>query len=149
MRRPHPEQISALLPRFRRTQSFRRLAGSSISLRQTRYPGHPRILVQSLSLKLPSVPEKSAYADLVVPESRVDLLGRAYEASVLIFVNSIWASSSEHPIRVENSPRKSIPLQTSFSALLMMRSSSDVNSTSMALILPEQKTATSQTRAVR
>lgn len=101
-------------------------------------PAHPRILVQSLSLNLPSVPENSAYADLVVLENRVDLLGRVYEAIALIFVNNIRASSSEHPIRVENSPRKSIPLQTSFRALLMMRSSSDVNSTSIAVILPEQ-----------
>jgi hypothetical protein len=46
--RPHPEQTGGD-PRFRRTHSFSFLAGSSISCRQTRYPGQLNNRVQSLS----------------------------------------------------------------------------------------------------
>src|SRR6266851_770445 len=55
--RPHPEQISFRWPRFRRIHSFSVLAGSWISCRYTRYPGHPSSLVSSLSRKLPSLPK--------------------------------------------------------------------------------------------
>jgi hypothetical protein len=46
---PQPEQVKALLPRFRRTQSFSVRVFSSISCRYTRYPGQSKILVNSRS----------------------------------------------------------------------------------------------------
>src|ERR1700728_4405306 len=55
--RPHPEQISFRLPRFRRIHSFSVFAFSLISCRYTRYPGHPSSLVSSLSRKPLSVPK--------------------------------------------------------------------------------------------
>src|SRR6266478_4692056 len=58
-RRPHPEHVSFRFPDFRRTHSLRALARSSISCWYTRYPGHPRIFVHSLFLKLSSVAQKT------------------------------------------------------------------------------------------
>jgi hypothetical protein len=55
--RPHPEQISLRFPCLRRTHKRRVLAFSSISCRKTRYPGHPKIFVNSLSRILPSPAE--------------------------------------------------------------------------------------------
>src|SRR5229473_4578387 len=56
---PHPEHISLRFPDFRRTHSFKALARSSTSCWYTRYPGHPRIFVHSLFLKLSSVVQKT------------------------------------------------------------------------------------------
>src|SRR6516164_9863448 len=54
--RPHPEQTNFRLPRFLRTHNFSVLADSLISCRYTRYPGHPKTFVQSVSRILRSVP---------------------------------------------------------------------------------------------
>src|SRR6516162_11928564 len=54
--RPHPEQTNFRLPRFLRTHNFSVLADSFISCRYTRYPGHPKTFVQSVSRILRSVP---------------------------------------------------------------------------------------------
>src|SRR6516165_4016346 len=53
--RPQPEHTSLRFPRFRRTHNFSVLASSLISWRYTRYPGQPRIFVQSVSRILGSV----------------------------------------------------------------------------------------------
>src|SRR6516165_9099954 len=93
--RPQPEHTSLRFPRFRRTHSFSVLASSLISWRYTRYPGHPRIFVQSVSLILRSLPR-------VEEIQNPHLIGKRYRFLLrTLFFPVSFLVSRELPLRPE------------------------------------------------